>query len=132
MTGNFCDRNTERTNRGQYAPGVAVLDVILANAYEAGYNLDYEEYVDVLDDMLAFAIQLLMQKGERRPRNRFAREEADELGCILRRPIKYLTEFVPDCLPKDRELFSRYYKVLASVPWIDQMEEWSELNSAMR
>src|SRR5208337_1572627 len=123
----FYSRATEEMDKGQYAAGLAVLDVILANAQKVGYNLDYEEYVDLLDDMCTLAIRLLMQKGERRPRNWSASKEADELGCILKRPIMYLAEFYPDCLPKDRDLFSRLYKVFASVPWIGEMPGWRDL-----
>jgi hypothetical protein len=128
----FYSRATEEMDKGQYAAGLAVLDVILANAHNVGYNLDYEEYIDILDDMCTLAIRLLMQKGERRPRNWSASKEADELGCVLKRSMMYLTAFHPDCLPKDRELFNRHYKVLASVPWIDEMQEWRELTSAMK
>jgi hypothetical protein len=45
--------------------------------------------------------------------------------------MKYLNEFYPDCLPKDRDLFGRYYKVLGSIPWIDALDEWRELTSTM-
>ena len=127
----FYSRATPEMDKGRHAPALAVLDVILANAQKVGYNLDYEEYVDVLDDMCALAIRLLMQKGERRSGKWSASEEADELGCILKRPMMYLAEFYPDCLPKDRELFSRHYKVFASVPWIGEVPGWRELTSLL-
>ena len=118
-------------DKGRYAGGLAVLDVILSNAQKAGYNLDYEEFVDLLDDMCALSIRLLMEKGERRPPACSAREEASEVGCILKKPMMYLTEFYPECLPKDRELFSNHYKAFASARWIGEVPGWQELTSLL-
>jgi hypothetical protein len=132
ISGTFYSRVNQGMDRGLYAGGLAVLDVILAHAQEAGYKLDYEEYVDLLDDMCALSIQLLMQKGERRPPAGSARQEANELGCILKKPMLYLAEFRSECLPKDRDLFGAHYRGFASVPWIDAVPEWEELRESWR
>ncbi|HEY5177278.1 MAG TPA: hypothetical protein VII95_17095 [Terriglobales bacterium] len=131
ILGTFYSRASAQMDKGRYAGGLAVLDVILSNAQKPGYNLDYEEYVDLLDDMCALAIRLLMQKGERRPPALSAREEAHELGCILKKPMMYLTDFYPECLPKDRDLFSKHYKSFASVRWIGEVPGWQEFTSVM-
>lgn len=131
ILGNFYSRASAQMDKGLYAGGLAVLDVILGNAQRAGYNLDYEEYVDLLDDMCCLASRLLMQKCERRPPARSAREEANELGCILKKPMVYLTDFYPECLPKDRNLFGNYYKAFALLPWIGEVPGWQELTKVL-
>lgn len=125
----FYSRANQESDQGRYAGGLAVLDVVLTNADAAGYNLDYEEFVDLLDDMCALAMQLLMQKADVFRPIRSASEGAAELGCLLTRPIAHLTKFYPDCLPKDRELFCLHYRSFSSVPGIAEVPGWEELTS---
>jgi len=127
----FYSRATPQMDKGKYAAGLSVMDVILANAQQPGYNLDYEEYSDVIDDMCALAMKLFMQKAERWSPGYSTGKEAEELGCILVKPIAYLTDFYPDCLSKDRELFYKHYKSFALVPWIDKVRGWEELKALM-
>jgi len=130
ILGTFYSRVNAQMDKGRYAGGLAVLDVILGSAQKAGYNLDYEEYADLLDDMCALSIQLLMQKGGRRTRGGSAQEEANELGCILKKPMMYLAGFRSECLPKDRALFGKHYRGFASVPWIGEVPEWKDLTES--
>lgn len=127
IAGNFYSRASPEMDRGRFASGLAVLDVILANAKNVGYDLDYDEYVDLLDDICALSIRLLLEKGKLRPKHWSPHEEADELGCVLRRSIMYLREFYPDCRPQHRDLFRRHYKVFSSVPWICEVPGWNDV-----
>ena len=127
----LCSRASAEQDRGKYAAGLSIIDVVLSNAEKTGYKLDYEEYVNLLDDMLAFSQALLVQKLERRPKVRSQNDDAIELGCILKKPLLYLTEFIPDCLPKNRPLFENYYQKFATLPWINEVPEWEKLTLLM-
>jgi len=128
----FYSRVNAALDHGRYAGGLSVLDVILAHAQDPGYKLDYEEYVDVLDDVCAITIQLLGQMMERRPRAASTRAEADELACVVRNAIKYLTAFAPDCEPKSRDLFQQHCRSFADIPWIKHVPGWDELRAVMK
>ena len=128
---NYYSRATDDLDNGKYAAALSVIDVILSDAEKTGYNLDYEEYTDLLDDMCILSIKLLVQKEPCRPKVRSLKEDAVELGCIVKKPLAYLTEFIPDCLSKDRLLFENYYNKFASIPWINEVPEWKKLTFLM-
>lgn len=127
----FCSRVSAEQDKGRYAAGLSIIDIILYNAEKTGYNLDYEEYVDLLDDMCAISIQYLMQKMQCRPQVRTMSEDAFELGRIIERPISYLAGFISDCLPNHQSLFENYFKGFAAIPWINDLSEWKKLRQAM-
>jgi tetratricopeptide (TPR) repeat protein len=132
ILGTFYSRANAALDKGRYSGGISVLEIILASSQNSGYKLDYEEYVDLLDDMCALAIQHLMQKTNiRQQQFHIFKDEANELGCIMEKPIKYLTDFYPECLPKDKELFNSYYKSWKLIPWISEVSGWKELSSLL-
>jgi hypothetical protein len=127
----FYSRVNAQLDKGRYAASLSIIDLILKNSEKPGYNLKYEEYVDLLDDMCALAMKLLLQKMELRPSGGRHRKDGNELGCILEKPILYLSEFYPECLPKDRALFGNHYKSFALAPWIEEVEGWKRLSALM-
>ncbi len=127
ILGNYYSRVSDELDNGKYAAALSIIDVILSNAEKTGYKLDYEEYTDLLDDMCILSIKLLVQKEQCRPKERSTNEDSVELGCIIKKPLAYLTEFIPDCQPKDRPLFENYYGNFASIPWINEVPEWKKL-----
>ncbi len=127
----FYSRVSAEQDKGSYAAGLSIIDVILSNTQKSGYMLDYEEYVDLLDDMCVLSIKLLMQKNQCRPKVRSMDDDANELGPILLKPIAYLSDFIPDCLPKDRPMFENYYQVFSSISWINNVPGWKDLKFAM-
>jgi hypothetical protein len=128
IVGTFYSRVNPELDKGKYAAGISMLDVILTNAQNSSYKLDYEEYVDILDDICATAVQLLMQKVAVRHQLKIGEYEAKELGCIMEKPIRYLTDFYPDCLPKDKELFGNHFKSWKLIPWINEVSGWEKLS----
>jgi len=128
---NYYSRVSNELDNGKYAAALSIIDIILSNAEKTGYSLDYEEYTDLLDDMCILSIKLLVQKEPCRPKVRSLKEDAVELGCIVKKPLAYLTEFIPGCLPKDRSLFEHYYEEFATLPWINEVPEWEKLTLLM-
>lgn len=129
IAGTFYSRVNASMDKGKYAGGLSVLDIILANAESPGYKLDYEEYVDVLDDMCALSGQLLMQKAQiRQQQGGIYENEAIELGCILESAVKYLNVFGPDGLPKDINHFRNFLHSWKVIPWIHEVPGWNTLD----
>lgn len=131
ILGTFYSRAKPELNNGRYACGISVIDLILTNSQNFGYCLDYEEYVDLLDDICALAAQLIMQKVAIRNQFQIYKDESKELGCIMEKPIKYLTDFYPECLPKDKKLFNNHFKSWKLIPWISEVLGWKELSSLL-
>jgi hypothetical protein len=124
-------RATPELDQGKYGIALSIIDLMLSRAQAAGYSLDYEEYVDLLDDMCALALSLFLRKMQRRPIERTVSEDAYELGGILKKPMAYLADFMPDCQPNHRALFHNHYAVFKTVPWINELPDWPKLEARM-
>lgn len=119
-------RESPEKDAGNHAAGMSVLECILANAEKPGYMLEYEEYVDTLDDYCVLSLmylQSLLPKWARTQQG----DPAQELGIVFEGPVKYLADFMPDCLPKDRELFTAYFDALGNFPFMPYVPGYERL-----
>ena len=117
--GLYYSRVSQELDQGDYAPAMSLLQMILNRAEQAGYNLKYEEYVDVLDDYTTITIMYLMKKARLLggPPELFKKE----LAFIAEEPLKYLADFMPDCEPGDRERFERIIAAFRTFPGVSDL-----------
>ena len=116
MSFNYYSRTSEAEDKGDYSPACALMEVMLLRAEDPGYDLSYEEYLDVLDDYLVVSykyfarmVGLLMQNGGS------GMTAENELMFLLEKPLEVLSDFLPDCRPQDKKLLKTdlepYYTV---------------------
>ncbi len=99
----YYSRVSAQQDKGDYAPALGLMEIMLTNAERPEYDFSYDEYVDILDDYTFVTAMLLLKKG--RIMNGTNREFAEELAWIADKPLKMLADFMPDCQPGDRQKF---------------------------
>lgn len=116
LTSMFYSRVSQEEDKGNYPPGIAILEVILENAENPDYDLSYEEYVSVLDDYAMITGMMLFNKAKTlggRPD-----DFINELAWLTEKPIKKIVEFFPDCQPSDREHFQQILQLFKTFPGV--------------
>ena len=125
-------RDKPELDAGFYAQGMSILQCILtrAEAEEPGYELNYDEYIHLLDDYIVISqkqantILLKYQQSH----NWDNPDDADEIFVILRNPIHIWQKFMPEMQGKDKKLFSDYFQMywlqLAMIHKQDEMESF--------
>ncbi|NLZ55597.1 MAG: hypothetical protein GX900_02895 [Clostridiaceae bacterium] len=109
----YYSRVSAELDKGNYAPALGLMEIMLTNAEAPEYDYSYEEYVDILDDYACVTVMLLLEKG--RILNGTNREFAEELAWIADKPLKMLADFMPDCQPGDREKFEMVIDVYRNI-----------------
>lgn len=119
MSFNYYSRTSEDKDAGDYGPACSMLRMMLERAEQPGYDLSYDEYLDLMDDYLLVSYKYYdrMQKTFRaaaweqartnpimRNQERVRALLERELSFILSTPISLLKAFVPDLKPQDRKL----------------------------
>ena len=119
----YYSRVSPEMDQGDYAPGMSLLMLMLDRAEKPGYDLSYEEYVDILDDYTTITAMYLMKKARvlNGPPDLFARE----LAFIADEPLRHLAEFMPDCQPGDREKFERIIAAFRLFPGITDRDAFA-------
>ena len=101
---NYYSRVNAQMDKGQYSPACALLGLILSREGQKGYDLAEEEYVSLLDDYLMVSLRYFSTCADILLRNGGLPDE--ELLFIVRKPLKALLDFLPDCEEKRyKEIF---------------------------
>lgn len=118
----YYSRVSAEQDKGDYAPAMSLLQLMLDRAESPNYDLSYEEYVDILDDYGTITCMYLMKKArvQRSTPDVFARE----LAFIADEPLKHIVEFLPDCEPGDRQKFENIVQAMGNFPGIRQRESY--------
>lgn len=96
-------RESAEKDKGDYAPGMAYLQLIIDRAEDPAYELSYEEFEDVLDTYGFITVQYMLTKSmaTQMSPDEFSRE----LAFLADAPLQRIAEFLPDCQPSDRSTF---------------------------
>ena len=114
----YYSRVSAEQDKGDYAPAMSLLQIIIDHAEEREFDLGYEEYVDVLDDYLTITVMYLMKKA--RVLKGTMADFGNELAFIADEPLKRLADFLPDCQPSDMKTFQFIIQGYAQLPYIKE------------
>ena len=106
---NFYSRHTPQEDKGDYSPACALLGLILSREGEKGYDLSQEEYVDMLDDYLIVSLKYFTLRSDVLLRSGGTPDQ--ELLFIVKKPLKMLIDFLPDC---EEERFRNIFRSVMS------------------
>ena len=112
----YYSRVSPEQDQGDYAPAMALLQLMLDRAEEPAYDLSYEEYVDILDDYGTITAMYLLKKA--RVLGGSPDDFAKELAFIVDEPLKHIADFMPDCQPGDKEKFDNIAATLGKLPGV--------------
>lgn len=116
MSFNYYSRTNEASDKGDYSPACALLQIILQRAEEPGYDVSYEEYLDALDDYLVLSFKYFARMVGVILQNGGGDEAAEhELLFLLTEPLKILSGFLPDCRAQDKQLLKNDLEPYRSV-----------------
>ena len=130
---NFYSRHSAQYDKGDYSPACAILQVILSREGEKGYDMTEEQYVDILDDYLMNSLRyftlrsgVLIQNGGSPDR---------ELLFIVKKPLKVLIDFLPDCEKKRfKDIFRSVMKEYEhyDVPFKQYLPEYEKARKLLK
>ena len=131
----YYSRERPEMDNGLYGQGMSILQCILerANNEEAGYILEYDEYIHILDDYVMISnmhFNMVLQKYQAKYGQANTPANSNELFIILKNVIKVWKDFVPEMREKDKILFTEYYQMywlmLAMLHRQDEMKPLNE------
>jgi hypothetical protein len=110
----YYSRERPELDKGLYAQGMSVLQCILSRSSteEAGYDLDYNAYVHLLDDYIVISIkhfQNILNKYQAKAGLYNTPDDPEEVLIVLEKTIKIWTDFAPVLETKDKTLFTDYF-----------------------
>lgn len=110
----YYSRERPEMDKGLYAQGMCILQCILSRSYteEAGYDLDYDTYVHLLDDYIVISIkhfQNILNKFQTKTGLYNTPDNPEEMLIILEKPLEIWTDFAPMLEAKDKALFTNYF-----------------------
>lgn len=111
---NYYSRERPELDKGLYAQGMSILQCILNRSFaeETGYELDYDEYVHLLDDYIVISIkhfQNVLNKYQAKAGLYNTPDNPEEILIVLDKTIKIWTDFAPMLETKDKALFTDYF-----------------------
>lgn len=112
----YYSRVSAEEDKGDYAPAMALMDIILRNAKEDAYRLSYEEQAQILDDYGTITIMHVL--GKARASGLSQDDFAEGLSFIADGALFRLADFMPECQPADKQRFDRIIQGMKMLPGV--------------
>ena len=109
-------RVSAEEDKGDYAPAMALMDIILRNAKEAAYCLSYEEQAQIIDDYGTLTIMHML--GKARSLGLSQDDFSNELSFIADGALFRLEDFMPVCKPTEQQNIERIIQGMKMLPGV--------------
>lgn len=112
----YYSRVSAEEDKGDYAPAMALMDIILRNANEDAYSLSYEEQAQIMDDYGTITIMHVL--GKARSSGLSQDDFAEQLSFITDGALFRLAGYMSNCQPADKQKFDRIIQGMKMLPGV--------------